>query len=77
MKDVRAIDMHHDAGLCVPLGMAVAPRMIAGIDDGDPVPGLGQMTADHRAGQARADHQEIALCHGRTPLRANLTLLKR
>jgi len=69
--------MHHNAAVGVARGMAVAPHMIAGIDDRDPVPGFGQMSADHRAGKTGTHHQEIALCHGRTPLCANLVLLKR
>ncbi|MPL75571.1 hypothetical protein SDC9_21397 [bioreactor metagenome] len=59
VEDVRAVDMHHHAGFRVALGMAVAGDVVAGIDDGDPVPGLGQMPPDHRTGQPGPDEKNM------------------
>ena len=59
MEDMGAIDMYHDAGFRITLGVAVAADMIAPVDDGDGMAGLGQLTSDYGPGKTRAYKENV------------------
>ena len=60
VKDVRAVDMHHHPGFGIAFGMAIACDMRPRIDDGDLMPRLGQMAANHCTRQSGTHHQKPA-----------------
>ena len=48
MENMRPVKVDQNACRGVPLGVAVATDMVAGVDHGDVEPGIGQRTADDR-----------------------------
>ncbi len=53
---MRSVNVNHDAGIGIALGVAIAGNMIAAVEDLDLVTGLSQFTTNDRAGKTSADN---------------------
>ena len=66
MEDMRPVGVHHDAGLGVPLGMAVAGKMWPEVEYIHLESRQRQFACNHGAGEARTHHSDPL--HDQCPL---------
>src|SRR5690606_24764417 len=59
VEDMRAIDMHHHAGLGVAFGVTIAADMIAAVNDPALMASLGQPASDDSSGQSGPYQQYV------------------
>ncbi len=59
MEDVRSVDVQHDAGVGIALGMAIAGDVAAALEEFDAVPAFSQLARDHRARQPSPGHSDV------------------